>query len=68
MKNNIGTVDRTLRVVIGCALIACGVVVPGTTGLVVAAIGLVPLLTGLVGNCSAYSIFRINTCKTKLRH
>lgn len=65
MKNNIGKIDRTIRVVIGCALIAGGVAIPGTTGLIVAAIGLVPLLTGLVGNCPAYSIFRINTCKTK---
>lgn len=65
MKNNIGKMDRISRVVIGCALIAGGVAIPGTTGLIVAAIGLVPLLTGLVGNCPAYSIFGVNTCKTK---
>ena len=68
MKKNIGKLDRYLRVVIGCALIAGGVVVPGTTGLIMATIGLVPLLTGLVGNCPAYSIFRIDTCSKKLRH
>lgn len=68
MKNNIGKTDRTLRVVIGCALIAGGVVVPGTAGLTMAIIGLIPLLTGLLGNCPIYSIFNINTCKTKLRH
>ena len=68
MKKNIGKIDRNLRVVLGCALIAGGVMVPGTTGLIMATIGLVPLVTGLVGNCPVYSIFRIDTCNNKLRH
>ncbi len=68
MKNNIGKFDRISRIVIGCALIGSSVVVSGTMGFIMAAIGLVPLLTGLMGNCPAYSIFRIDTCKNKLRH
>jgi len=68
MKHNIGKNDRTLRVVVGCALIVCGVMVTGTAGIVMAAVGLIPLGTGLTGNCPAYSIFGIDTCKTKLKH
>ena len=65
MKHNIGKNDRTLRVVVGCALIVCGVMVTGTAGIIMAAVGLIPLGTGLTGNCPAYSIFGINTCQTK---
>ena len=68
MKHNIGKNDRTLRVVVGCALIVCGVMVAGTAGIIMAAVGLIPLGTGLAGNCPAYSIFGIDTCKTKLKH
>jgi uncharacterized membrane protein len=65
MKHNIGKNERTLRVVVGCALIACGIMVSGTAGIIMTAVGLIPLGTGLVGNCPVYSIFNINTCKTK---
>ncbi len=65
MKHNIGNKDRVLRVVVGCALIAGGIVVAGTAGMIMAGIGLIPLGTGLVGNCPAYSIFKINTCNIK---
>ncbi|PIE06393.1 MAG: hypothetical protein CSA74_12730, partial [Rhodobacterales bacterium] len=27
--------------------------------------GIVPLLTGLLGSCPLYTLFGINTCKTK---
>jgi uncharacterized membrane protein len=65
MKHNIGKNYRTLRVVVGCALIACGIMVSGTAGIIMATIGLIPLGTGLAGNCPVYSIININTCKTQ---
>ena len=68
MKHNIGKNDRTLRVIVGCVLIACGVILTGTAGIIMAAVGLIPLGTGLAGNCPAYFIFGLNTCKTKLKH
>lgn len=56
---NEGTIDRTLRIILGLALLALTVVGPKTLwGLV----GLVPLITGLVGTCPIYSIFGLNTC------
>jgi len=65
MKNNVGKIEKILRVVVGIALIVGGIVVSGTTGIIMAGIGLVPLATGMLGNCPVYSIFKINTCKFK---
>lgn len=61
MKVNIGGLDRTLRIAVGVALIAWAIF----GGPVWAWIGVIPLATGLVGFCGAYSIFGINTCKIK---
>jgi hypothetical protein len=62
MKVNEGTIDRVLRVAVGLVLI--GLAAAGTVG-VWGYIGVVPLLTGLVGICPAYSIFGISTCPMK---
>lgn len=59
---NEGTIDRVLRVIVGLIGIALVFVGPKTyLGL----IGLVPLLTGLIGNCPMYSILGVNTCGAK---
>ena len=62
MKCNEGTIDRTLRVIVGLALI--GMAATGTVG-IWGWIGVVPLLTGAIGFCPAYAIFGIKTCSTK---
>lgn len=64
MTNNVGGIDRLLRVVVGLLLItvAYGLWGPAYQS-VWAWIGVVPLVTGLIGTCPAYSIFGINTCK-----
>lgn len=59
---NEGTVDRVVRVVVGAALIGLVFYGPQT---VWGWVGLVPLVTGLVGNCPVYSLFGINSCGTK---
>ncbi|HAE26019.1 MULTISPECIES: YgaP family membrane protein [Hyphomonas] len=59
-KTNEGTIDRVLRVIVGLALIAIVFVGPQTPW---GWIGLVPLLTGLVGTCPVYSVLGIRTCK-----
>ena len=58
---NAGSIDRGLRVIIGLALVAWAVF----GGPVWAWIGVVPLLTGAIGSCPAYSIFGISTCSLK---
>jgi len=62
MTTNEGTVDRALRVIAGLVLISLVFVGPQTPW---GWIGLVPLATGLLGWCPAYSLFGIRTCPLK---
>ncbi len=62
MKTNEGTIDRALRVIAGLALLALAYT--GTIG-VWGYIGLIPLLTGIIGICPAYSILGLNSCTLK---
>lgn len=59
---NEGGLDRAFRIVAGLLLILAGYVSGGTWGIVLYVIGLVPLLTGVIGWCPLYSVFKINTC------
>lgn len=59
MPPNEGKVDRTLRVIVGIALLTLVFIGPKTPW---GWTGLVPLLTGLAGTCPIYSLLGINTC------
>ena len=61
MKVNVGSVDRIVRIVAGIALI--GLAFAGTIG-PWGYIGIVPLLTGFMRVCPAYSLLGISTCTT----
>ncbi len=62
MKANESSWDRIARVVLGAALIVGGLTaVGGTGGYIMAAVGLIPLVTGLIGWCPIYSILKIGT-------
>jgi len=60
MKANAGGIDRALRIIAGLALIA--LTLTGMIG-VWGWIGVVPLATGLIGWCPAYSILGVSTCR-----
>ncbi len=60
MKPNVSSIDRALRIIVGLGLIAWGVTTKNWLG----AIGLVPLLTGLIRFCPAYTLLGISTCKS----
>lgn len=62
MPRNEGTIDRALRIIAGLVLIALVFIGPQTPW---GWIGVVPLLTGLVGFCPAYRLLGINTCPIK---
>ncbi|MES2785378.1 MAG: DUF2892 domain-containing protein [Pseudomonadota bacterium] len=64
MKVNEGTLDRTLRVLAGIALIALAYM--GTIG-PWGYIGIVPLVTGALGMCPLYSLLGISTCPISRR-
>ena len=61
MKQNIGTVDRLIRVIIGLVIITAGLYFESWWGLV----GLLPIFTALIGWCGLYAVLGISTCKIK---
>ncbi|MFN3891422.1 MAG: DUF2892 domain-containing protein [Beijerinckiaceae bacterium] len=62
MTQNVGNLDRILRIVVGLGLLSIIFVGPKTWwGLV----GIIPLATALMRNCPAYSILGVNTCEKK---
>ena len=64
MSKNVGSLDRIVRVVIGLVLIAYAIPLgfPSTGWNWVGWIGVVPIITALVGSCPAYSILGVSTC------
>lgn len=61
-SRNEGSIDRALRIALGAVLLSLTVIGPQSLwGLV----GVVPLATGLIGNCPAYTLLGINTCRTR---
>lgn len=64
MQKNVGGIDKIIRVVIGLALLSLLFILEGNIrwlGL----IGIVPLLTVVIGWCPVYSLVGVNTRKTK---
>lgn len=66
MTRNVGNIDRVVRVIIGVALLSLFFVLEGNLRWI-GLIGLVPLLTALVGNCPLYSIVGLSTCPLRTR-
>jgi hypothetical protein len=61
MKTNVGTLDRGARIAVGIVLLAIVAFVDSPLrwwGL----IGIVPLLTGLLGYCPLHALFGFDTC------
>lgn len=61
MKKNIGSIERIIRAVVGIVLISqvfVGPVGPAIWGW----IGVVPLVTALMGWCPPYAMLGISTC------
>jgi hypothetical protein len=64
MNANVGGVDRIARIVVGLALIASALLSKNEHA-AWGWIGVLPLLTGFVRFCPAYSLFGLNTCGLK---
>lgn len=62
MNVNVGGIGRFLRIVVGLALMAWALLANGPAW---AWIGIMPLATGLLNFCPAYTLLGINTCKIK---
>ena len=57
MKANVGSTERTLRIIAGIVIIAIGIYFGSWWGV----IGIVPLFTGLFRFCSLYTMLGMNT-------
>jgi hypothetical protein len=62
MTQNVGGIDRILRIVVGLVLI--GLAATGTVGWW-GWLGIVPLATGALGWCPPYAMLGFNTCSMK---
>ena len=61
---NVCGIDKVLRVVVGATVLVLTFVGPFTEALFPwGLIGAVPLVTGLIGWCPAYSLLHIRTCR-----
>ena len=67
MKKNMGTVDKTIRIII--AAVVAGLyyagTISGTLGIVLLVLAGVFVLTSLVSFCPLYTLFGISTCPNK---
>ena len=61
MKKNIGKTDKIIRVILGLAIGAVGIYFQSWWGL----LGLIPILTAIIGTCGLYLPFGISTCLPK---
>ena len=60
MKMNIGSWERTFRIVAGLVILSLAFFGPRSPW---AYLGIVPFLTGLIGWCPPYALFGVSTCK-----
>jgi hypothetical protein len=61
MKANVGSVDKSIRILVGIGLLAWAWM--GESGIHwLGLLGVVPILTALVGSCPLYSMLGIRTC------
>jgi hypothetical protein len=63
-KQNVGGVDRGLRVLVGVVLLALFFLNPDASWRYWALIGIIPLLTGLFSTCALYSLIGMTTKKS----
>jgi hypothetical protein len=67
MATNVGNIDKILRLVVGALLIAYAIPLGfAQTGWNwVGWIGVIPIVTALMGNCPLYSLLGVSTCPLK---
>lgn len=68
MEKNECTSERVVRVILGIILLYVGAIYMGLSGIlsyIVVIVGLLLLVTGLIGFCLLYSVLGMNTCKPR---
>lgn len=64
LPRNEGSADRAIRVLLGIAIVSLVFVGPKTAW---GWLGLVPIVTGLLGSCPVYTLLGIRTCPVRGR-
>lgn len=64
MSCNVGISERTIRIIVGVALLLVAFLtgIPAWGAILAGIIGVVALVTGAVGFCPAWKILGLNTC------
>ena len=67
MKKNMGSADKTIRILLAAvfAVLYFTGTVTGTLGLILLILGGMFLATSFISFCPLYTIFGMSTCKTK---
>lgn len=64
MKQNVSPTDKSIRLVLAAVLFSLIFVLQGNLRWI-GLIGIVPLLTGMIGTCPIYMLLGISTCPIK---
>ena len=64
MKQNVHNIERVIRILVGLGLISLVFVGPQTPW---GWLGVIPLVTGIIGWCPPYALLGISTCKTQTK-
>ena len=65
MTVNVGMIDRVIRVVLGIGLLWFALLAAPTGYNWIGWIGVVPLVTALIGSCLLYWLLGVSTCPMK---
>lgn len=66
MCNNVGTIDRVLRAIVGVVALAASIFfVEGVLVWVLGAVGVMMLFIALTAKCPLYSLLNISSCKVE---
>ena len=67
MKQNMGAIDRILRLIVAVILAVMynQAVITGPTGIVLFVFAFILALTAIVGSCPIYTLLGINSCSAK---
>jgi hypothetical protein len=66
MKNNMGAIDKTIRIVIAAVIFVLYYftdLIPGTLGNILIVVGAILILTSIISFCPLYRLIGISTCK-----
>ncbi len=61
-ENNMGAADRAIRIAVGSVMLVAYAMLPEAEMRGLLLIGILPLVTGIVGMCGLYRVLGMNTC------